>query len=124
MSKTLMILLLGAAFLLADDHVVAPAELHQELLGAAQARQGNVAKIEHFLSHEAVQKAMKTTGMDATKVTRAVSLLSDEELARLAVRASKVEADFAAGALNNQQITYILIALGTAIVVLLLVHAR
>src|SRR5881409_397679 len=102
MPKTLMIMLLGAAFLLGDDgHVVAPAELHQELVGAAQARQGNVAKIEHFLSHEVVQKAMKTTGMDQTKVSQAVGLLSDEELARLAVRAVKVESDFAAGALNN-----------------------
>ena len=49
--------------------------------------------------------------------------LSDEELARLAARTDKVQRDMAAGALNNQQITYILIALGTAVLVLILVKA-
>jgi hypothetical protein len=120
----LMIPMLSATSLVADDHIVNSTELHQQLLGAAQARQSNVAKIEHFLSHDAVQKTMKATGMDAARVTQAVTLLGDEELARLADRAAKVETDFAAGALNNQQITYILIALGTAVVVLLIVHAK
>ena len=108
----------------ADDHVVSPAELRQHLLNTAQARQSNVAKIEHFLSHDSVQKVMKTTGMEGIKVSQAVSLLSDEELARLAARATDIERDFAGGALNNQQITYILIALATAVIVLLIVHAR
>ena len=124
-SSLLIIMLLAAPFLFAaDGHVVSPAELHQQLLGAAQARQSNVAKIEHFLSREPVQKVLKTTGMEEAKVRQAISLLSDEELARLAQRAATVENDFAAGALNNQQITYILIALATAVIVLLIVHAR
>ena len=47
----------------------------------------------------------------------------DEELARLAARTDKVQRDMAAGALTNQQITYILIALGTAVLVLILVKS-
>jgi hypothetical protein len=120
----LMMLLLATPLLSAGDHVVSSAELHQQLLGAAHARQDNFAKIDHFLSHDSVQKVMKTTGMDGSKVRQAVSLLSDEELARLAARANKVENDFAAGALNNQEITYILIALGTAVLILVIVAAR
>jgi hypothetical protein len=120
----LTILLLVAPFLFAGDHLVSSAELHQQLLGAAQARQSDTAKIERFLSYEPVQKVMKATGMDESKVRQAVSMLSDEELARLAARANKVENDFAAGALNNQEITYILIALGTAVVILVIVAAR
>ena len=114
-------MLLGTISLAAADHVVASSELHQQLVGSAQTRQANISKIERFLSHDVVQKAVRTAGMDTAKVTQAVSLLGDEELARLAARASKVESDFAAGALTNQQITYILIALATAVIVILIV---
>jgi len=50
--------------------------------------------------------------------------LPDEELARLAARTEKVRKDFAAGALTNQQITYIIIALATALIVVIIVVAR
>src|SRR5438105_6148700 len=123
-SSLLIVMLFATPFLFAGDHVVSPVELHQQLLGATQARQNNVAKIEHFLSQDSVRKVMKTTGMDSTKVSQAVSLLSDEELARLAARAGKIENDFSAGALTNQEITYILIALGTAVIILVIVAAR
>jgi hypothetical protein len=39
----------------------------------------------------------------------------------LAAQTEKVQADLAGGELNNQQITYIIIALATAVVVLILV---
>ena len=123
-SSLLIIMLFATPFLFAGDHVVSPVELHQQLLTATQARQSNVAKIEHFLSQDSVRKVMKTTGMDSTKVSQAVSLLTDEELGRLAARASKIENDFSAGALTNQEITYILIALGTAVIILVIVAAR
>ena len=47
--------------------------------------------------------------------------MNSDELAKLAVQTRQVQSDFAAGALTNQQITYILIALGTAVVVLIAV---
>ncbi len=124
MRKTLsllIILALAVTGVFADDHIVAAGELHGKLLGAAQARQSNVAKIERFLGNDYVQKAIKITAVDATKVSQAVSLLSDEELTRIAAKTSQIESNFAAGALNNQQITYILIALATAVIVLIIV---
>ena len=55
------------------------------------------------------------------QVTAALPLLGDEELAQLASRAERAQADFAAGALSNQEITYILIALATAVIILVIV---
>jgi hypothetical protein len=58
---------------------------------------------------------------DLKKVENALPHLNDEELARLAAQTEKVQADLAGGALDNQQITYIVIALAAAVVVLILV---
>jgi hypothetical protein len=49
--------------------------------------------------------------------------MSPEELARLAEKTNQIQNDFAAGSLTNQQLTYIVIALGTAVLVLLIVAA-
>jgi hypothetical protein len=43
---------------------------------------------------------------------------------RLVARTDKLQHDVAAGALSNQQITYILIALATAVIILVIVAAR
>jgi len=123
---TVMIAALGAAgpsILLAQEHVVTAADLQSELSKSAATRQANLAKVRNFLSSEPARKALKSAKIDQQKVEKAVPYLSDEELARLAARTDKVQRDMAAGALNNQQITYILIALGTAVLVLILVKA-
>ena len=121
-----MIAALGAAgtsILLAQEHVVSAADLQSELSKSAATREANLAKVRNFLSSEPARKALKSAKIDQQKVEKAVPYLSDEELARLAARTDKVQRDMAAGALNNQQITYILIALGTAVLVLILVKA-
>ena len=123
---TVMIAALGAAgtsILLAQEHVDSTADLQSELSESAATRQANLAKVRNFLSSEPARKALKSAKIDQQKVEKAVPYLSDEELARLAARTDKVQRDMAAGALNNQQITYILIALGTAVLVLILVKA-
>jgi len=107
----------------ANDHVVKGAELHQALLAASQARIANMAKIQRVFATETARKALRTTGMDPVKIEKAVPLLDNEELGRLAARAEKIQNDVAAGALSNQEITYILIALGTAVLILVIVVA-
>ena len=52
-----------------------------------------------------------------------VSLLGDDDLARLAAQTDRVRADLEAGALTNQQLTYIVIALATAVIILVIVVA-
>jgi hypothetical protein len=97
--------------------------MHQSLVDSAKARQSNLAKVQRFFSSEVVQKTLASAQTDLKKVERALPELSDEELARLASQTDKIETDIAAGALNNQEITYILIALATAVVILVIVAA-
>ena len=118
----LMILTMAPGAVLAADHVVAPSELHRKLMGASETRQTNLAAIERFVSREPVRKAFQAAGLDTAKARTAAQLLGDEELSKLAARAAAYDRDFAAGALTNQQITYILIALGAALLTLILVH--
>jgi hypothetical protein len=103
----------------AQEHVVSRAELQQATVSVARTRQNNVAKVEKFFSTPQAQKALKSAHLDPVQIKQAVPSLSDQELAQLASKADKAQKNFAAGALTNQQITYILIALGTAVVVLI-----
>ena len=109
--------------LIAEDHVVKTSDLHQEILKASESRQSNLAKIQGFFSSESTQKALKNSKLDISKIKSALPLLSDEELARLAAQTDKIQKDVAGGALTNQQITYIIIALATAVVILIVVAA-
>ena len=118
---TLGLLLLPLdAKLQAQDHVVPAADLQQQIQNTAHARERNLAKVQKFFSEECVKKALKTTRMDPQKIQKAIPSLSDEELARLASQTDKVQRDIAAGALTNTQITYIIIALATALLVTLI----
>lgn len=103
----------------AQKHVVSPAELQQAALSAAQGRQKNLAKVDKFFSSPQAQKALKSAHLDPVQIKRAVPSLGDQELAQLASKADKAQENFAAGALTTTQITYILIALGTAVLVLI-----
>jgi hypothetical protein len=104
----------------AQNHVVSPAELQQATASAARTRQQNITKVEKFFSTEQAAKILKSAHLDPVQIKKAVPTLNDQELARLASRADRAQKDFAAGALTNQQITYILIALATAVIVLIL----
>jgi hypothetical protein len=108
----------------AQEHVVSSADLHRDLVAAAQARQNNQAKVLKFFSSEQAQKALSSANLRYEKVEKAVSQLRDDEVARLAAATEKVQNDFAAGALTSQQVTYIIIALATAVIILIIVAAR
>lgn len=127
--QKLIVLLLCVVFpvmasLAAESHVVPASELHQQVATATQARQANLAKVEKLFSLAPVQKALRTVKLEGRQVQNAVPLLSDEELARLAARADAVQADFAAGSLSNEHLTYIVIALATAVIILVIVEAK
>jgi hypothetical protein len=104
------------------DHIISTGDLQKAVRAAALTRQDNLAKIDQFFASEPARKAFETFKLDPVRVSQAVSFLSDEELARLAAQTGKLQHDVAAGALTNQQITYILIALATAVIILVLVR--
>ncbi len=108
----------------AENHVVSIPQLRQAVNLQAQSRQAKVAKIDEFFSTPRVEKTLKAAQIDPVQVRNAVPQLSDAELARLAARTDKLQRDFAAGSLTNQQITYILIAIGTALLITIIFVAK
>lgn len=105
----------------AESHVVPLTELHQQAASAGESRQANLAQAREFFALAPVQDALHSARIDGARLDRAIPLLSDDELARLAARAAKAQADLRAGSLTNQELTYIVIALGTAVLILVIV---
>jgi len=108
--------------LLAQSHLVSPAELQKEMVASTQTRQHNLETVTQFLSSQSAQNALKSAHIDAGQVRTAVSTLSDEELTRLACRADKAQADFAAGRLEARDLLIIIVAI--AALALLIVAVR
>ena len=105
-----------------QTHLVSPADLQKEITAASDARQQNVNAVRQFLSTPTAEKAMKSANIDAQQVKTAVATLDNDELARLAARANKAQADFAAGELSQRDL--ILIILAVAVLVLIIVAVR
>lgn len=112
---------LPGALLAETPHVVNPADLQNSAVNASQTRQQNIQKVRKFLSTEIAQKELKSAHIDAKQVKEGVSRLSDQELAQLASRTDKAQADFAAGYLDNRDI--VLIVLGVVVIILIVVVA-
>jgi hypothetical protein len=107
---------------LAQSHVVSPADLQKATTAASQVRQHNLDSIQRLLATPMAEKALKSAKMDTQQVKTAVSTLNDQELAQLAARADKAQADFSAGNLSERDL--ILIILGIAVLVLIIVAVR
>ncbi|MGH9327714.1 MAG: PA2779 family protein [Terriglobia bacterium] len=107
----------------AADHVVSSNNLRQALLDSAATRQKNILQAEKFFSSPLAQKALKKGGLNLKQVEKAIPSLSNKEVARLAKQTDRMQNNFAAAALSNQELTYIVIALATAIIVILIVKA-
>lgn len=123
LASSIMVLSLSPQIAAAQSHVVKPGELHQTLVEDSAARSENLARIERFLSSENGRRVVAAMPLNRARVERALPLLDDDDLARLASQADKIQADFAGGALNNQQLTYIIIALATAVFILIILVA-
>ena len=116
------LLTLGVTSILAQTHVVSQADIHKELVNTAQTRQKNLEKTRRLFSSDETRKAMEAAQISPEKVDAAVSTLSDEELARLASRADKLDQDFAAGRLSDRDLLIVLV--GIAALVLIIVAVR
>ncbi len=108
--------------LLAQIHVVSRADLRKETVAATQARNHNLETVSQCLSSQTAQKLLKSAHTDPAQVKTAVSSLSDQELAQLASKAGKAQADFAAGKLSDRDLIFII--LGIAALVLIVVAVQ
>lgn len=107
----------------AAQHLVSATEVRQQLTDREQTRQQNAAQLRGFLSSPQAQQTLAKAGMDASEVLAAVTSLDDSALESLSARAVDAQQNLSAGALSNQQLTYIIIALGTAVLILVILAA-
>jgi hypothetical protein len=103
-------------------HVVSPADLQRAAVQASNLRQQNVEQVRQFFSSEKAEKALRSAHMNPEQVKNAVSTLDDAELAQLAQRTQKAQADFAAGTLSDRDLIIILVAV--AVLILIIVAVR
>ncbi|MCE5308846.1 MAG: PA2779 family protein [Acidobacteriales bacterium] len=108
--------------LVAQTHIVSPSELQREAVAATSTRQHNTETITNFLSSPKAKEVLSRAGIDQSQVKNAVSTLNDGELARLAARSEKAQADFAAGSLSDRDL--LIVMLGLVALVLLIVAVR
>jgi hypothetical protein len=106
----------------AQSHVLSLAELQSAAVAATQARERNMETLRAFVSSPTAEKALKSAHIDAQQVKNSVSRLSDQELAQLASRASKAQADFAGGKLSDRDLIIILLAVVALILIIVAVR--
>src|SRR5262245_3590643 len=114
---------LAATPVLAQSQAITTAELRDAVKQAAADRQKNLEQVRSFFADPKVSKALKQGHIDSGRLQKAISALDAGELAKLASRTTQIQNDFAAGALDNQELTYIVIALAAAVLVLIVVAA-
>jgi len=126
-AKLGLALVLGTALfstqtVLAQDHLVSPSDMQQDMRAASQVRQQNEEQLRSFLSSTEAQHAMKSAKLDPQQVTNAVSRLSNDDLARLAARSAAAQKDFAAGRIDDHDLLVILVCVAVLILVVVAVH--
>jgi hypothetical protein len=118
-----MVLLTIPPDVLAQQHVVSPADLQKEAANATQNRQQNLETLQKFLSTPQAEKALKSAKVDAQQIKTAVSMLSDDDLAQLSARSVKAQNDFAGGRLSDRDLIWIIVAVVALILIIVAVRA-
>ncbi len=106
----------------AANHLVSPSQLQKATVDASRQRQQNIDSLNQFFSSPKAQRALESAHMNPQQVQKAVSGLSDEELAQLATRANKAQMDFAAGNFSDHDLLIILIAIAALVLIIVAVH--
>jgi hypothetical protein len=117
--SVLGVMLLCGGWAFADDHLVSPDAAASQLRSAFLARQADLGAVQRVLSTPEARRASSALGVDIRQVQGAASTLTDRELRDLAVRASALDADPAAG-LSHDVDQLLVIFLIVAIVILVL----
>ena len=127
MRKCLAVLAVAAAILslpaghaAAGDHIVTPDAVQARLSEAATQRAQNVATVQEVLSTSIAAQAAASVGADLDRVRAGVGTLSDTELRDLAARASVLQGDPVAGAMDRNMRLLIMVALILVVILLIL----
>ena len=103
-------------------HVVSSADLQKAAVAATQTREQNLKTVQDFVSSDKAVKAIKDAHIDPQQVKTAVASLNDAELAQLAARANKAQANFAAGDLSDRDLIWIIVAIAALILIIVAVR--
>ena len=106
----------------ASQHLVSPSDLTEATVDSSQQRQRNIDTLDRFISSPKAQQALESAHIDSQQVKKAVSGLSDEEIAQLAKRADKAQVDFAAGNITDHDLLIILVCIAALVLVIVAVH--
>jgi uncharacterized protein (DUF3084 family) len=101
----------------AQEHIAPLSAVRQDLQRTASQRATNLADIERLLARPEARQELAKARLNPEQAQKAISLLNDEELARLAARARTAEQDVQGGLLIG------LLAIIGAITVILIVAA-
>ena len=85
-------------------------------------RQQNVDTVNKFLSSPKAKQTLQSVHLNPTEVKIAISTLSDEEVAQMASRVGKAQADFAAGRISDRDLMWIV--LGFVALILIIIAVR
>lgn len=105
-----------------SEHLVSPTELQKAVVDASRERQHNLDTLNQFFSSAKAQQAMESAHQNPEQIKKAVAGLSDDELAQLASRANRAQADFAAGRIDDHDLLIILVCIAALILVIVAVH--
>lgn len=122
LASVLVLLFAFPSKLAAQAHVVSPADLQSQITAASQVRQRNLQTVTQFFSSPKAERALRSAHMDPAQVKTAVSSLSDLELAQLASRSTKTQADFAAGRIEDHDLLVILVAIAALVLIIVAVR--
>ena len=127
MRKCLAVLAVSAAILslpagpaAAGDHIVSPDAVQSRLSEATAQRAQDLATVQDVLSTPLAQEAAASVGADLDRVRAGVGTLSDTELRDLAARASVLQGDPVAGAMDRNMRLLIMVALILVVILLIL----
>jgi hypothetical protein len=102
--------------------VVTLDELKKDAARPAEVRQADEAAVRNLLSSENGQKALKSANLGFEKVDKAVSQLSDEDVAKLAEKSRQAQKDFAAGHLSDRDLLWIILIIVAVLIIALAVR--
>ena len=107
----------------AQSRIVTSSELRDAIRQRAGDREQNLQQLRAFFADPKIAGILKNAHLDTGRIEKAVATLDSTELENLASRTAQIQKDFAAGALTNQELTYLVIAIGAAVIVLIVVAA-
>jgi hypothetical protein len=113
-----VVMLVPAVSVCAEDHLVSRADASAALATAAEARSLDLACLDRVLTQPDAARAASLVNADLAAVRGALASLDDQELRDLAARAEALDTNPAAGALDPDIRQLLVIFLIVAIVIL------